>query len=255
MSAAYVNSDGPAQPIIDALSSVQDTTVTATFRTASILTFHRDHQMYEWTNAKPIPIGALRTADGAVTTFSTASRAHLRRARPTAQAATARTGASNRRGMSSRVTRRRRPGSPGSRRCGAAAFAAPFGRKPYGATAAARGTPVTRPCRSPPYGPMPRQRTRARPSACAGRDRVRKGHSHRDGTPRIVQIGPSSVKGAPRSFLTASQKGSSGPTLERRSLCRPSRPDGKGQAEGQAQDARGKTSQDARLSTTERYRA
>ena len=32
-----------------------------------------------------------------------------------------------------------------------------------------------------------------------------------------VQVGPSSVKGTPRSFLTASQKGSSGPTLERRS--------------------------------------
>jgi hypothetical protein len=49
-------------------------------------------------------------------------------------------------------------------------------------------------------------------------DRRAKGHSHRDGTPRIVQVGPSSVKGTPRSFLTASQKGSSGPTLERRSL-------------------------------------
>ena len=35
-------------------------------------------------------------------------------------------------------------------------------------------------------------------------------------TPRIVRIGPSSVKGTRRSFLTASQKRSSGPTLERR---------------------------------------
>jgi 2'-5' RNA ligase len=57
VSAAYVNSDGPAQPIFDALASVQAPSVTTTFRTASILTFHRDHQMYEWTNALPIPIG------------------------------------------------------------------------------------------------------------------------------------------------------------------------------------------------------
>jgi hypothetical protein len=57
VSAAYVNSDGPAQPIIDALSRVQAPSVTATFRTASILTFHRDQRMYEWTNAIPISIG------------------------------------------------------------------------------------------------------------------------------------------------------------------------------------------------------
>lgn len=57
VSAAYVNHDGPAQPIIDALSRVDHSPVTATFRTVPILTFHRDHQMYEWTAAKPIPIG------------------------------------------------------------------------------------------------------------------------------------------------------------------------------------------------------
>ena len=45
---------------------------------------------------------------------------------------------------------------------------------------------------------------------------VRKGHSHRAGTLRIVRVGPSSVKGTRRSFLTAPQKRSSGPTLERR---------------------------------------
>ena len=80
----------------------------------------------------------------------------------------------------------------------------------------------------------PRRHARAE---CA--DRRAKGHSHRAGTPRIFQVGPSSVKGTPRSFLTASQKGSSGPTLERRSLCRPSGPDGEGQAKGQARRARG----------------
>jgi hypothetical protein len=44
----------------------------------------------------------------------------------------------------------------------------------------------------------------------------RKVTAHRAGTPRIVRVGPSSVKGTRRSFLTASQKRSSGPTLERR---------------------------------------
>jgi hypothetical protein len=44
------------------------------------------------------------------------------------------------------VTRRRRPEfTRGSRRCGAAAFATSFGRKPYGAAAAAHGTPGDRP--------------------------------------------------------------------------------------------------------------
>jgi hypothetical protein len=40
--------------------------------------------------------------------------------------------------------------------------------------------------------------------------------------PLSVRGCPSTVKGTRRSFLTASQKGSSGPTLERRSLCTPS---------------------------------
>ena len=44
------------------------------------------------------------------------------------------------------MTRRRRPGfTRGSRRCGAAASAASFGRKPYGAAAAAHGSPGDRP--------------------------------------------------------------------------------------------------------------
>jgi 2'-5' RNA ligase len=57
VSVAYVNADGPAQPVFDALSLVHRSPVTVTFRVAPILTFHRDHQMYEWTSARPIPIG------------------------------------------------------------------------------------------------------------------------------------------------------------------------------------------------------
>jgi hypothetical protein len=64
------------------------------------------------------------------------------------------------RGRTARVTRRRRPGfTQGSRRCGAAVFAASFGRKPYGAATAAHGTPGDRPpavpavsrCRAHPH--------------------------------------------------------------------------------------------------------
>jgi 2'-5' RNA ligase len=57
VSVAYVNSDGPAQPVFDALSRVHQPPVTVTFRVAPILTFHRDHQMYRWTSALPLPIG------------------------------------------------------------------------------------------------------------------------------------------------------------------------------------------------------
>jgi hypothetical protein len=45
-----------------------------------------------------------------------------------------------------KATRRRRPGfTRGSRRCGRQLFAASFGRKSYGAAAAAHGTPGDRP--------------------------------------------------------------------------------------------------------------
>ena len=57
VSIAYVNADGQVQPIADALQAVTTTTVTATFRKASLLEFHRDHRMYEWTSATPIAIG------------------------------------------------------------------------------------------------------------------------------------------------------------------------------------------------------
>jgi hypothetical protein len=137
------------------------------------------------------------------------------------------------------VTGDRRQGSPGSRRCRAAAFAAPFGRKPYGATSCRARLPRHRPQPVPAVTPRCRA-TRAGPgrharAECA--DRRAKGHSHRAGTPRIVQVGPSSVKGTRRSFLTASQKGSSGSALERRSLCLPGGPDGEARPEARPESA------------------
>ena len=87
-------------------------------------------------------------------------------------------------------------GRRGSRRCGAAAFAAPFGRKPYGATSCRARLPRHRPqpvpavtsrCRATRAGPGRQARAH-----CAGRHA--KDHNHRAGTPRIVQVGPSSVR-------------------------------------------------------------
>lgn len=57
VSVAYVNSDGLVQPIAHALGSIEPQPVTATFDTASLLVFHRDRRMYEWTQATPLPIG------------------------------------------------------------------------------------------------------------------------------------------------------------------------------------------------------
>jgi hypothetical protein len=131
---------------------------------------------------------------------------------------------------------------------GIAGQLADSGRRPAaplraGALRARRRHQVSRP--APAGRQSPPQRTRC--TATARTDRavpVRRARrlpceGHRDGagSPRIVRSGPSSVKGTRRSFLTASQKGSPGPTLERWSLCRPSGPDGKGQAGGQALEA------------------
>ena len=56
VSAAYVNSDGPVQPIADAIRTINPEPVTVTFRQASLLVFHRDRRMYEWTQATPLTI-------------------------------------------------------------------------------------------------------------------------------------------------------------------------------------------------------
>jgi hypothetical protein len=92
------------------------------------------------------------------------------------------------------------------------------GGSPTGAAAAAHGCPATG-----------RYRSRRNVLDVAPRELVsavmrRARYAHRRenvtvdgaGTPRIVRVGPSSVKGTQRSFLTASQKRSPGPTLERR---------------------------------------
>ena len=81
---------------------------------------------------------------------------------------------------------------------GAAASAAPSGRKPYGATSCRARLPRHRPCPAPRRNaPMPRRTSRTRPSRraeCA--DRRMKITATGAGTPRIVRAGPSSLNGA-----------------------------------------------------------
>lgn len=55
VSTAYVNSEASALPITTALEGVKAEPVTTTFAKADLLEFHRDHRMYEWTKATPVP--------------------------------------------------------------------------------------------------------------------------------------------------------------------------------------------------------
>jgi 2'-5' RNA ligase len=57
VSIAYVSADGEVQPIAQTLRTAAPSTVAATFHRASLLEFHRDNRMYEWTSATPIAIG------------------------------------------------------------------------------------------------------------------------------------------------------------------------------------------------------
>jgi 2'-5' RNA ligase len=58
VSIAYVSADGEADPVAQALKTAAAEPVTATFAKASLLVFHRDTRMYEWTSANPIAIGS-----------------------------------------------------------------------------------------------------------------------------------------------------------------------------------------------------
>jgi hypothetical protein len=146
-------------------------------------------------------------------------------------------GASRREGRTARMTRRRRPGfTRGTRRCGRQLSPRPSDGSPTARRLPRTAAPATRRQQSPPYPAAAPASTTARPSA-SRRARQSPGecHSQRAGTPRIVRAAPSSVKGTRRSFLTASQKRSSGPALERRRTLPAQRPDGEGQAKSQAQ--------------------
>ena len=95
---------------------------------------------------------------------------------------------------------------------------APYGRKPTGRGAAAGRLPRSR--RQAGTGsnaPPVTAPTRAGRAVVLTPDvqSPRESHGIGAGTPRIVRGGPSTLKGTRRSFLTASQKASSVPTLAR----------------------------------------
>ncbi len=88
------------------------------------------------------------------------------------------------------MTRRRRPGSPGGLAvAGRQLFAASFGRKSYGAAAAAHGTPVTGRLRSPPYPAAAPASTTARASTSCRKRAGRREKVTADGPERRALSG------------------------------------------------------------------
>jgi 2'-5' RNA ligase len=65
VSVAYSNMDQPPAPILEALSRIDPPPVTVTLRHVDLLAFHRDHRMYEWTSASPLPIRPMAGGTGA----------------------------------------------------------------------------------------------------------------------------------------------------------------------------------------------
>ena len=63
VSIGYINRDAEARPIAAALSDLTTRPVGVTFAKADLLEYHRDHRMYEWTSATPIPIGSRQHDD------------------------------------------------------------------------------------------------------------------------------------------------------------------------------------------------
>ena len=57
VSIAYADNGGPVEPVIEATGRTTAQAVSATFRTASIVVFHRDRRRPEWADATPLPIG------------------------------------------------------------------------------------------------------------------------------------------------------------------------------------------------------
>jgi hypothetical protein len=112
----------------------------------------------------------------------------------------------------------------------------PSDASPTARRAAAHGTPGDRP---PAVPAVSRCRARQHHGRAVTLAPVRRspGECHSDGAgmPRIVRAGPSSLNGAshPRYARTRLRR-----AVDPGDLCQPSGPDGEGQAEGQARDAR-----------------
>jgi 2'-5' RNA ligase len=58
VSAGYINAPSEPTAMRQLLDSVDTTPVTITLHTASLITMHRDHRMYQWTTTGTAPIGS-----------------------------------------------------------------------------------------------------------------------------------------------------------------------------------------------------
>lgn len=168
-------------------------------------------------DSEKFPAGTFRGAGTkrlGATTFSTTSRAHLRRAGPYGPPVNSQDGARAVEGMSAGATRRRWSAfTRGSRLCGAVAFAASLRRKPCGRGGCRARHPGDRPPTVPAV---------SRCRACQRRAQaVNVAAGCADRRDDVTATGPE------RRALSGA-----GPS---------SGPDGEGQAKGPARDARGET--------------
>ena len=57
LSVGYVNTPGPAEPIVRAMHSVSSAPATVSIRSASLIELHRDHRVYQWQVLAEVPLG------------------------------------------------------------------------------------------------------------------------------------------------------------------------------------------------------
>jgi hypothetical protein len=160
----------------------------------------------------------------------------------TAPAVNSEDGREQSKGGAARVTRRKRPGfTLGVSPLRGGSFAASFGREPYGAAAAAHGTPGDRPPAVPAVS-----RCRARPHQRPGRQRRAERRENVTATRAerraLSGLAPPASRAPEDRFQPLRRNDLQDPPLSAGDLCQPSGPDGKGQARGQARNARGEPS-------------
>jgi 2'-5' RNA ligase len=62
VSLGYVNHDGPAEPILAALRSIDPPPATVSVRAASLILLDRDTKVYRWSAVQEVPLGAAFTS-------------------------------------------------------------------------------------------------------------------------------------------------------------------------------------------------
>jgi 2'-5' RNA ligase len=57
MSLAYINAEGPAQPLADALAKAPKAAASANIKSCQLIVLNRDRRIYEWETYATVPIG------------------------------------------------------------------------------------------------------------------------------------------------------------------------------------------------------